>query len=190
MRPVALLLAALLLGGAAPDAVGERGCLACHGAEGRAAVAEMPALEGQQPDYLVIQLILFREGLRQVPGMTEAARGLADAEVQAIADWFAALPSAPDPARGAPDAALAARGAAVAAARNCDACHGRDYAGRTNLPRVNHQRQDYLLHALRGYRDGTRVGMDTQMNGVMHGVSDADLLALAHHLTHHGAPAR
>ena len=186
MRSATLLLAALLLGGAAPAVIEERGCLTCHGVEGRNALANVPALEGQQPDYVVIQLILFREGLRQVPGMTDAVRGLPDADAQAIADWFAALPSAPDSARGTADAALLARGAQIAAARNCDACHGRDYAGRANLPRVNHQSQAFLLHALRGYRDGTRIGMDTQMNGVMHGLSDADLLALAHLLAQHG----
>lgn len=164
--------------------VEERQCLACHGEQGRSATPEVPSLAGQQEEFLTIQLILFREGLRQVPAMTEAVRGLSDAQVQGIAAWLAALPSAPDAGRGAADAALAARGAQLAAARNCNACHGADFGGRGALPRVNHQREDYLRQALTQYRDGTRVGMDTQMNGVMHGLSDADILALAQHLAH------
>jgi cytochrome c553 len=33
-----------------------------------------------------------------------------------------------------------------------------------------------------GYRDGTRVGVDSQMNGAVFGLSDAEIAALAHYL--------
>ena len=36
------------------------------------------------------------------------------------------------------------------------------------------------LAALRGGREGKRYGADTSMNGVMYGVSDQDIRALAH----------
>jgi cytochrome c553 len=35
---------------------------------------------------------------------------------------------------------------------------------------------------MKGYRDNTRTGADTTMSGILHGVSDADLAALAHYL--------
>ncbi len=162
----------------------ERQCGACHGLDGRSTMPDMPSLAGQQREFLAIQLILFREGLREVPAMREPARGLTDAQVEALAAFYAALPSGPKEDRGPLDPALAARGAQLSAARNCNACHGADYAGRAHLPRISHQREDYLRHALEGYRDGTRVGMDTQMNGVMHGLSDGDIAAIAHHLAH------
>ena len=185
-----LLLLALAGPAAAQDAVGgaalanERQCGACHGLDGRSTMPDMPSLAGQQPEFLAIQLVLFREGLRAVPAMREPARGLSDAQVEALAAFYAALPSGPKEDRGPLDPALAARGAQLSAARNCNACHGAGYAGRAHLPRINHQREDYLRHALEQYRDGTRVGMDTQMNGVMHGLSDADIAAIAHHLAH------
>ncbi|MFL1464185.1 c-type cytochrome [Roseococcus sp. DSY-14] len=191
MRALALLAGLALAGPAAAQeaaraapVVEARQCGACHGPDGRSTLPEMPSLAGQQPDFLVIQLILFREGLRDVPAMAEPARGLTDAQVEDIAAWFAALPSGPKADRGPRVDALAARGAEVSAARNCNACHGAGYSGRANVPRINHQREDYLRHALLQYRDGTRVGMDTQMNGVMHGLGDADIAALAHHLAH------
>ena len=163
----------------------ERGCGACHGARGVSAIPNIPSLAGQQAEFSTLQLILFREGLRQVPAMTEAARGLSDTQVEDLAAHFAALPSVQPADRGARDPALVLRGAEVAAGRNCNACHLPSYAGQRNVPRINRQREDFLAHTLAEYRDGQRTGADPQMNGVMHGLSDADVAALAHHLAQH-----
>lgn len=186
----AAFLAALAVPAAAQDAargaalVEARGCAACHGPAGLSRVALMPSLAGQQAEFLTLQLILFREGLRPVQGMVEPVQGLADGQVEDIAAYFASLPSAPQPDRGPRDAALAAQGAALSAARNCNACHRPDYAGQRQVPRINHQREDFLAHTLVEYRDNLRVGTDTQMNGVMHGLSNAEIRAIAHHLAH------
>ncbi|MCX7372611.1 MAG: c-type cytochrome [Alphaproteobacteria bacterium] len=80
----------------------ERSCVACHGPSGVSAVPLMPSLAGQQADYVTLQMILFREGLRQVPAMAEPARGLTDRNIEDIAAYFAGLPSAPKPDRGRP----------------------------------------------------------------------------------------
>ncbi|MBY0335123.1 MAG: c-type cytochrome [Acetobacteraceae bacterium] len=189
-----MLAVGVLLVAAAPAAaqdaargerlVEERGCTACHGPRGVSPVPLMPSLAGQQPDFITLQMILFREGLRQVPAMMEPARGLTDAQIQDIAAYFAALPSAPKPDRGPRNEALAQRGAQLSAARNCNACHLPDYSGRANVPRVNHQREDFLAHTLAEYRDNLRVGADTQMNGLMHGLTNDDIRAIAHYLAH------
>jgi cytochrome c553 len=142
----------------------------------------MPSLAGQQADFITLQMILFREGLRPVPAMADASRGLSDGQILDLAAWFASLPSGPKPDRGERDAALAERGARLSAARNCTACHLPDYSGRANVPRINHQREDFVSRTLVEYRDSLRVGTDTQMNGVMYGLSDSDILAIAHHL--------
>ncbi|WP_027284614.1 c-type cytochrome [Rubritepida flocculans] len=170
---------------AAEALIAERNCAACHGPGGVSPVPLMPSLAGQQADFLALQMILFREGLRQVPAMMEPARGLSDQQILDIAAWFAAQPSAPKPDRGPRDEALARRGAELSAARNCNACHLPDYSGRANVPRINHQREDFLVHTLAEYRDGLRVGADTQMNGLMHGLTNADIRAIAHYLAHH-----
>ncbi|MCU0887428.1 MAG: c-type cytochrome [Rubritepida sp.] len=169
---------------AAEALIAERNCAACHGPAGVSPVPLMPSLAGQQADFLTLQMILFREGLRQVPAMMEPARGLSDQQILDIAAWFAAQPSAPKPDRGPRNEALYQRGAQLSAARNCNACHLPDYAGRANVPRVNHQREDFLVHTLAEYRDGLRVGADTQMNGLMHGLTNDDIRAIAHYLAH------
>lgn len=75
----AVMAAAFCWPAAAQDArrgaalVEERNCAACHGPNGVSAVPLMPSLAGQQADYITLQMILFREGLRDVPAMAEAA---------------------------------------------------------------------------------------------------------------------
>jgi len=122
--------------------------------------------------------------LRPVPAMTEAARGLSDGQIEDLSAYFASFPSAPKPDRGPRNAGLAARGAELSAARNCNACHLPDYRGRANVPRINHQHEVFLNNTLIEYRDGQRVGTDTQMNGLMFGLTNADIAAISHYLTH------
>ncbi len=184
----ATLVAALALPATAQDATrgaalaAERNCAACHGAGGISAIPHMPSLAGQQADYITLQMILFREGLRQVPAMAEPARGLSDRNIEDLAAHFASLPSTPHPERGTPNPTLITRGAELSATRNCQACHLPDYSGRANVPRINHQREDFLLHSMQEYRDNQRVGADTQMNGLLHGLTNPDLTAIAHYL--------
>jgi len=159
-------------------------CVACHGADGKSALAEIPRLAGQQAGFITLQMILFREGLRQVPAMQAPTEKLSDSDIEALAAYFAGLPSAPPEDRKPRDAALMVRGQAISAARNCGVCHLPNYAGRAQIPRLTHQHEAFLAHTMAEYRDGNRVGIDTQMNGAVQGLSDADIAALAHYLAH------
>ena len=60
-----------------------------------------------------------------------------------------------------------------------------DYRGQKQVPRIANQREDYLVTALKDYRDNRRSGTDTSMNSVLYQVSDADIQALAHYLAHY-----
>lgn len=155
-----------------------RGCGACHGAQ---VVPRTPTIAGQHADFTVLQLVLMREGLRRVPAMQAAVAGLTDAQIEDLAAHYAALPPVAGDA-GPRDAARFAEGARLSAAMNCGTCHLPTYAGRANIPRIAGQREDFLAQTLREYRDNIRVGADTQMNGAMHGVTDAQIAALAHYL--------
>lgn len=156
-------------------------CAACHGADGNSAIPEIPSLAGQPATFTELQLFLFREQIRQVPPMQEFVKGLTDGDIADLAAHYAALRPQPEP--GARDAARHAQGAALAARMNCGSCHLPNYAGREQMPRLAGQREDYLLYAMRQYRNNERVGADTMMNGVMYGVSDADIAALAHYVS-------
>ncbi|MGX9963536.1 c-type cytochrome [Roseomonas sp. F4] len=159
-------------------------CTACHGENGRSQMEGTPSLAGQQAGFITIQMILFREGIRHVPVMATVAQGMADQDIEDLAAHFAALPPGPPEDRRPRDAALAEAGQALIGPRNCAVCHLPSLVGREQVPRITGQREEYLLHAMQGYRDGTRVGVDTQMNGAVFGLSDAQLTALAHYLSH------
>lgn len=71
-------------------------CEQCHGPGGRGVGPDFPALVGQSATYLANQLTAWRTGARP-PGpmglMADVARKLSEAEVRAVADHYASLPS-------------------------------------------------------------------------------------------------
>lgn len=157
-------------------------CATCHGVEGRSEMPNVPSLAGMPAEFITLQMILFREGLRDAPPMPQFAQGLSDTQIEQIAAFYASLPPGPAPDRGPRDAALAARGEALSGRMHCGVCHLPDFRGRAQMPRLAGQREEFLAQTLKEYRDNRRVGTDTQMNAVMYGVSDADIAALAHFL--------
>ncbi len=180
-------LAAFWAHGAAAAGDVERGsakaaqaCAACHGADGNSTMENIPSLAGQPETFTTLQLILFRERVRDVAAMRDVARPLSDDDIADLAAYYARLPPRPGP--GARDPAKAETGAALAERLRCATCHERNYAGREQMPRLAAQREDYLLHSMREYRDNQRAGTDTTMQGVLYGVSDGELAALAHYL--------
>lgn len=159
-------------------------CLACHGAEGTSSTPLTPSLGGQPSFFLIAQLFLFREGRRDNAVMTAAAKGLSDADLRSLSEALAKLPP-PKPPQSAPDPARMKRGLQAIEGRNCTSCHGRDFAGHNNVPRVANQREDYLLKALRDYRSGVRVGYgNALMPETVAGLDDAQLADIAHYLSH------
>jgi cytochrome c553 len=192
MRFAAALLLALLLTSASlvvaqGSGNAERGrtkaepCAACHGADGNSTMPDIPSLAGQPETFTGIQLFLFREQIRQVPPMLEFVKGLTDGDIADLAAYYAGL--RPQPDLTPRDAAKHAQGAALATRLYCANCHLPSYAGREQMPRLASQREDYLRHALKQYRDNERVGSDTSMNAAMYGVSDSDIAALAHYVS-------
>ena len=65
-------------------------CAACHGTNGNSAGGAIPGLAGINKEYFVNQLKAFKEGKREATVMHQIAKGYSDAEIAAIADFFAA----------------------------------------------------------------------------------------------------
>jgi cytochrome c553 len=139
-----------------------------------------PSLAGQPALFLTMQLILFREGVRRVPAMQDFARPLSDADIDDIAAFYAR--QTPEREEGLRRDDLFARGAELSRRMLCGQCHGRRYLGGDQMPRLAGQREDYLVHSMRQYQSNERAGFDTSMNGVLYGVAERDLEALAHYL--------
>jgi cytochrome c553 len=186
MQAAALLVAALLSAPAAAQPLPERAaqrlaaCAACHGADGHATLPGVPHLAGQPRLFIENRLVMIREGLSPVPTMKGLLDGLADEDLSALARHYAGMPL--KPARAARDADRAARGAAVSQRTLCVSCHLPRYPGREQMPRLAGQREDYLLQSLRDFAAGRTAGRDTLMTNALLGLSDGDLVDLAHHL--------
>ncbi|MHB2170121.1 c-type cytochrome [Alsobacter sp. R-9] len=67
-------------------------CAPCHGLDGIAKDVEVPHLAGQNVVYLYNQLRAFRTGKRPHKEMRYMSRHLSEAEMEALADYYAALP--------------------------------------------------------------------------------------------------
>lgn len=158
-------------------------CVSCHGAEGGAPLAGMPALAGQQQEFLLLQMILLREGLRDVPTMSGMLKAFSDRDLIDIAAYYRAAKPFTETG-GVRDPKRHTFGASLSQAMGCGSCHMKDYIGQRQVPRITHQREDYLAAALKAYRDDRRSGVDTSMNAVMYKTTDADIAALAHYFAH------
>lgn len=79
--------AALPAGAAEADAPAL--CVGCHGADGISVVPDAPNLAGEANIYTDTQLKAFRGGRRVHDVMSGIAADLSDAEIRAVADWYA-----------------------------------------------------------------------------------------------------
>jgi cytochrome c553 len=159
-------------------------CLACHGPGGVSQLALTPSLAGQPSFYAITQLFLFREGRRQSEAMTAVAKGMSDADLRAFSELIGKLPAPAAGAASASDAARDAKGAALAERLRCASCHGSDFAGGQQVPRLAGQREDYLSKALTEFRSGTRIGYTSAMSEALAGTTPDELAVLAGYLAH------
>jgi cytochrome c553 len=106
-------------------------------------------------------------------------KDMKDDEIQALATYFAA--QKPERTDEPIDQAQAQRGAQLVDPRHCSSCHKPDLSGEQVAPRLAGQRVDYILDALKAYRDNTRLGGDPAMSSAAQGLSDADIVALANY---------
>lgn len=67
-------------------------CAPCHGLDGIARDVEVPHLAGQNVVYLYNQLKAFKAGKRPHKEMRYMSRHISEAEMEALADYYAALP--------------------------------------------------------------------------------------------------
>lgn len=181
----ALLAAGLALAQQPPPAPARlQQCVACHGPQGNSQVPTIPSLAGQPKVFIENQLVLIREGLREVPQMKGLLDGVSDAEIVELAAWFAGQKPVAA-ATGAPDPAAYGRGQALAARGLCGSCHLPDFSGRQQIPRLAGQHEAFLLAALRQFRDHPGPGRDTIMAASLYGLKDQELADLAHFLAYY-----
>ena len=151
-------------------------CAACHGPDGNSVTPEWPSLAGQHPAYTVNQLMAYRNGERQDPGMVGFASQLTEEDMWDIAAFYASQTLTPKGAQ--PDLVtlgedLYRGGVPERGIPACIACHGP--AGDGNFlaayPRIGGQHSTYMLNTMREYAAGTRRS-DTEYNQMMRNVAE------------------
>ncbi len=159
-------------------------CAQCHGTDGNATLPNVPSLAAQPKVFLENQLVVIREGLREIPAMKGVLDGVSDAEISAIAVHYSALPARS--AAAGRDPATYDRGRQLAESLRCGSCHLPDYRGREQMPRLAGQREDYLFYTMRLLQTNQATGRDTIMAASLYGIAEPDLRAMAHFLAHLG----
>lgn len=178
---IALIAAMLLLSGtaaaegdaAAGAAIGKT-CLGCHGIEGyRNAYPSyrVPKLGGQKAAYLEIALRGYRDGMRQHPTMVAQAASLTDQQISDVAAYLASYGSEAVDAGGE-------QAPAFEKAAACAACHGQNgISVSPTWPTLAGQHEEYLVHALNQYRNGSRN--NAVMSPMAAPLTDEDVKVLA-----------
>lgn len=156
-------------------------CFACHGEHGQSETENIPSLGGQQAPYALIQLFMFREKLRVFEPMNDIAKSFTDDDLRAFSDFIATLPK-PAPPAEAGDPARIARAQALVSQNRCNSCHGVDFSGGDNVPRLADQREDYLAKTMREYKDNSRHGYDGTMAEVLQPVTSEQIADLAYYI--------
>lgn len=135
-------------------------CAGCHGADGNSAVADFPRLAGQQKVYLLREMLDYKEGRRQNEIMTPLMTGLSEADMEALASFYARQ----EPAEGVVNKpqllALGKRvyleGNTKSGVPSCDGCHEENGEGSKKFPRLAGQHTAYTQAQLAQYASGKR----------------------------------
>lgn len=150
-------------------------CLGCHGVVGyRNAYPSyrVPKLGGQKSAYLVVALQGYRAGTRSHPTMAAQASSLTDQQIDDVAAYLASIGADTVAAGGSASAG------SLEETATCIACHGQNGISLSpTWPTLAGQHEDYLVHSLNQYRDGTRK--DPVMAPLVAALSDDDVALLA-----------
>ena len=177
--PLLLLLTGVVSAQQPPPATAAV-CTVCHGPGGNSQIAQMPSLAGQPTVFIENQLVLIREGLREVAQMKEVMAGMSDESIIALARYFAT--QKPVLQTGSVNQEKARLGAITASKMLCGTCHLPDFSGQKQVPRLAGQDEAYLVQSMKQFRDKPGPGRDTIMSAALYGLSDADLANLASYL--------
>jgi len=131
-------------------------CGGCHGSHGVSTDTATPSLAGQDPQYLARAIKGYRT-TRKNDTMARVVANLTDPEIDDIVAFYATQKSKP-----AEDGEHLLKDITD----KCNRCHAGDINNPAlAIPIINAQDKDYLVVALRAYRDGKRG------NSLMHNMS-------------------
>ena len=148
-------------------------CAGCHNADGNSLLPANPKLAGQHADYLYKQLREFKswdgkKAVRENAIMGAMVAGLDEADMQGLAQHFAASTLQPESAKNVATIELGQKiwrgGIPAKGVPACAACHGPAGAGLpAQYPRLSGQFAEYTEAQLKSFRDGVRANDPNRM---------------------------
>ena len=136
-------------------------CSACHGPDGNSATPVNPSLAGMPAQYITLQLMHFKAGVRVNPVMQGMAATLSPDDMRTLGILFAAQKpkglAAKDASLLTAGQSLYRGGDAGAGIPACAACHSPDGSGvPRNYPRLAGQYSEYTYAQLKAFKSGER----------------------------------
>jgi cytochrome c553 len=145
-------------------------CSSCHGDDGNVTAADMPTLAGQDAVYLAAAMRAYAEGKRDHAQMVTATAELSDADIAALATFYA---------QQEPIARKVRRPPTIAEwIERCDRCHGN--GGNSSNPRypsLASQNEQYIARVIENYASGGRH--NSTMSAMSQPLRPADIEALS-----------
>ena len=154
-------------------------CKTCHGEDGKSIKPGVPNLAAQNLDYLVDQLIRFRNGVRYDGWMTGLAKGFSNDDIVNIAIKYATMPPVYSD-NG--DKELIPEGKLLFQ-EHCGKCHGADGKGNKGYARLAGQRADYVVKILKGFRERNGRRENPWMTAVSMRLSMEQIKAVASYVS-------
>lgn len=139
-----------------------------------------PDLAGQTARYLDLQLQDYRAGRRHGKSMEPIAQSLQPGEVLSLAEYFSRRKPVLETFRA--DPAKIAAGVKKADSNPCAMCHGGDFKGQNEIPRLAGQHYEYVKKALEDFKAKRRTNDGGAMTSVASDLSDEDIDDLAQYL--------
>jgi cytochrome c553 len=120
-------------------------CAICHRVDNSHGA---PLLDGLPAGYLLKQFELYKSGKRFGPVMQVQLNALATQDLQDIAAYFSSRRSTRASTRIAVDQQVTQLGLTIANDLRCAECHGQEYRGTQDVPRLAGQPRNYLAFTI------------------------------------------
>ncbi|KTD20940.1 cytochrome c4 [Legionella lansingensis] len=164
-------------------------CVACHGQQGISVNPQWPNLAGQHASYLLKQLKDYKNiTTRNVPVMTAIVANLSDADMAALAEYYAKQPLG----EGATPEKYLKRGEQLYRGGDfkkhitaCIACHGPRGTGngQAGFPLLSGQHAPYTIQQLQAFKDKKRSNdLNAIMRDISERMSQEDMEAVAYYI--------
>jgi cytochrome c553 len=139
-------------------------CESCHGAKGVSTRRDVPRLNGQKSEYILLRLDELGDPSRNTPHAAPMMKfgALAAGDAVALARYFSSQPpTRPSGFRVQADAGEAIfRGGGEGNIPSCAACHGLAGEGYRTTPRLAGQHEVYMRQQLQAFKSGARASTE------------------------------